>query len=808
MFTYFFSLFAELQYNSGKYGVIKLIIQAKKCYIYFIIFIPLVIALIFILFQNNVWSNVLLPINSFIAMGVLFFAYNKSKNRNLLLFSIASLAWGIGELLWAFLETCKIKPSENILASSIYFITNFLLFLTFIVYSYNHSNKWNIVQMYLDALIIGLLNLTLIWMVFFEKDSNIIQIMLESGIISVLSIVFDVLLSVAVISWLFSIRSGNIALHDKVIFSGILLFSFDDILFYYADFHNIYLSNSLIDFTYILSLQIIAFGVLLKTNSKESSVKCTYVTNVGNTNSWLYLFIFPIGSFIFEISDIIEVTVTPMDILILIVMIFLYRAASKYVQLSIQNERLLAKEKHMNELLEKRVAEQVTELSYLANRDPLTTLFNRRYFYSSIDQSIQSISPNETLALVLIDVDRFKKINDGFGHDAGDKVLIELSNRIIEWNRIGAILCRLGGDEFAIMMIGIYTRKNIQEYCNELIHCCYEPISIGDSVINMSVSVGIALYSEESNNRKTIMKHADIAMYRAKSQGYNKCQFYNALFSKNFDRKSKIELLLKNINVEKDFELYYQPQFSLLDMTLIGAEALIRWNHPRYGYIPPALFIPIAEEVNRINVIGKWVIRESLKQAMVWNQSYPNNIKIGFNVSVRQFVDDEFISFLKSSLVELNINSAWLDAELTESVMITDGNKVSKILKQMNQLGLTISIDDFGVGYSSLAYLNKYHFDRIKIDKSLVDQVSSDNASGINVVKAVISMAKAVGIKTIAEGVETQEQLDILSSLGCDEVQGYLLGKPVPSNIFEQNFLIMNDAAFQMSLQSLQYNKN
>lgn len=778
-----------------------MIILAKKklCSKYLIIFIPLVAALASVLLKNYFFANICIAVNAFIATGVLLFSYIKSKNKNFLFFSIACFAWAMGEVFWSFLELSDIDPSENILASLIYFVSNCCLLLTFFIFSYKKSSKWNYVQLYIDSLIIGILNFSMIWMVFLNNDLYIME-MMQASVIRTVSVIFDVFLGIVVLAWLFSIRSGKIVIHDKIIFLGILIFSFNDILFFYTDLQGIYFSNSLIDFTYILSLQMIAFGVLLKVFSEESLVNSTVVTNIGNTKSWLYLFIYPLCAYLFEAFDIIEGTVTLMQILLLIVMILLYRAASKYVQISIQNEQLLYQARHMNEILEKRVAEQVAELTYLVNRDTLTTLFNRRHFYRCVDKSINSLSQNDTLAILLIDVDRFKKINDNFGHDVGDTVLIKLSNRLIDWNKIGAELCRLGGDEFAIMIVGSYTPCEIQEFCMELIKFCYEPIRIRDSVINMSVSVGVSLFSEEAQNREVLMKHADMAMYRAKAQGFSKLQFYNQTFNKDFNKNNEIEILLKQINVEKDFELYYQPQFSLPELTLIGAEALIRWNQPKHGYIPPNIFIPIAEEVGRIIKIGKWVIKEAIKQTIIWNKRYQNNLKIGFNISVKQLADDEFINILKTLIMETGVNTAWLDAELTESVMITDGSRVNQALLLMKQLGLSVSIDDFGAGYSSLSYLNNYQFDRIKIDKSLIDQVSAENVNGINIVKAAITMAKAVGVKTIAEGVETQEQLDIITSLGCDEVQGYLLGKPVPADIFEQRFLIVNDAISKKSI--------
>jgi EAL domain-containing protein (putative c-di-GMP-specific phosphodiesterase class I) len=279
-------------------------------------------------------------------------------------------------------------------------------------------------------------------------------------------------------------------------------------------------------------------------------------------------------------------------------------------------------------------------------------------------------------------------------------------------------------------------------------------------------------------------------MYHAKLQGYNKYQFYNPSIDKDFKKLAKVESLLRQVDVEKDFKLFYQPQFSLPDLKLIGAEALIRWESPELGFIPPNVFIPIAEEIDYILKIGTWVMEETINQIKKWNSHYPLQMKIGFNLSSKQFKDKGFVSLLETLITSANLDPDCVDVEITESMMIDDEAYVNNIFASLKKLGVSISIDDFGSGYSALNYLNKYPFDRIKLDKSLIDDLSKEKTNSINIVQAAINMAHASGIQTIAEGVETKEQLDILIDLGCDQVQGFLLGRPVPPNIFEEKFLI------------------
>jgi EAL domain-containing protein (putative c-di-GMP-specific phosphodiesterase class I) len=305
----------------------------------------------------------------------------------------------------------------------------------------------------------------------------------------------------------------------------------------------------------------------------------------------------------------------------------------------------------------------------------------------------------------------------------------------------------------------------------------------------VTTSIGIAFVFSDDSDVKTLMQNADIAMYRAKSQGYNRYQVYDALMSRDYKKAIEIEALLRQTNAEKDFELYYQPQYALPGRELVGAEALIRWNNPEHGFIPPNVFIPIAEQIDYIFKIGEWVMQETVRQAEKWNRQYEMPLKVGFNISPKQFQDAAFISLLKTLILDKEVDPEWIDAEITESVMMNSGDGIINIFSVFHELGITVSIDDFGSGYSALGNLIKYPFDRIKLDKSLIDNISVRDISGINVVKAAISMAHASGIMTIAEGVETQEQLDILAELDCDQVQGYHLGRPVPAEVFEDRYI-------------------
>ena len=695
---------------------------------------------------------------------------------------------GIADIVWAIISASGGIPGDNAILCILYLLTNCFFAFSLVYFAVHQFRKWDLVQFGLDIFISAYLGIILLWILFAHKDIDVLRTIIASDITSIFSIITDIIIGVTIMAWFLSIRGGKMPGFLNIFAVGLFLFAFADMLYYYVDFYEIYDSNGLIDILYILSFVIIAFGALWKTYKNSSIVDLFVVTNIGNKGKWLCLLAAPLVMIVFTVTGIIPIRLDVGDFFAVGGPMLFYLAASKYVQISLEKEMLL---KQNNFILEQRVAEQVGELTFLANQDTLTTLFNRRYLMICLNETIESARSNELIALLLVDIDRFKTINDTFGHDVGDKVLIDLSYRMIAWNNYGATIARLGGDEFAFMLTGKYSQKDVVEICTEIIDLCRKPFDIGSNELSVTMSVGVAYCFDNSCTGKSLLKHADIAMYRAKSQGYNKYQIYDAFMSRDFKKSVEIEVLLRQTDADKDFELFYQPQYALPGKELIGAEALLRWKNNEHGYIPPSDFIPVAEQIDYIHKIGKWVMQETVSQSITWNRMYNFPLRIGFNISPKQFNDESFTGFIKSIITDSGVNPAWIDAEITESIIMSEDDRATldNAFSAFHELGISVSIDDFGAGYSTLSYLNKYPFDRIKIDKSLVDSINSRNISGANIVRAAINMAHAAGIQTIAEGVETQEQLDILIELGCDQVQGYLLGRPVPADVFEQRFV-------------------
>ncbi|RFU71004.1 EAL domain-containing protein [Peribacillus saganii] len=424
--------------------------------------------------------------------------------------------------------------------------------------------------------------------------------------------------------------------------------------------------------------------------------------------------------------------------------------------------------------------------NYLAYHDDLTGLPNRRYIQKEIDLLIQTNkSGSETkLAILFLDLDRFKVINDTFGHSNGDILLAEVSKRLLGCLGRNDQLARMGGDEF------IFLLKDFQDenYVIEIAECVLEefkkPFTVNSNEFHTTVSIGIAIYRNNTITLEEFMIYADNAMYKAKSQGKNRYVVYTSDLLSNSIEELQLETDLRKALENNEFILHYQPQVCNKSEKIVGAEALIRWNHPKFGLIYPDKFIKIAEETGLITQIGEWVIEQACIQNKKWQDSGMKSIKIAVNLSAQQFFKRNLVGIVKKVLDHTGLDPEYLVLEITES-MAMDFDYSLKVLRQLKNLGICISIDDFGTGYSSLSYLKKFPIDYLKIDRSFVKDMMEDH-NDVNIVKAIITLAHNLRLEVIAEGVETKEQLNFLKKYQCDKIQGYLFSKPIPSEQFEQ----------------------
>jgi len=444
----------------------------------------------------------------------------------------------------------------------------------------------------------------------------------------------------------------------------------------------------------------------------------------------------------------------------------------------------------VRDITERKLAEE--QIAFLAYHDSLTALPNNRLFIDRLQHAIsQADRKGKMLAVMFLDLDRFKLINDTMGHSAGDELLKVTSQRLIEAVRkndsvainssdLSASVARLGGDEFTILLEDVESIQAVAHIAERVIDNVSLPMMLERQEVHISTSIGIAMFPVDGKKADEILQHADTAMYHAKAQGRNNFQFYTESMN-----KSSVELLALENNLHKAIEqeelcLYYQPQVSTMTGQLVGMEALIRWNHPENGFISPGVFIPVAEETGMINRIGKWVIKEACEQGVRWMKAGYKLHKISVNLSARQLKDENLPNLIEDTMKATGMPANMLGIELTESAIIIDPDVALIRLQRIKELGVSLSLDDFGTGYSSLSYLKRFPIDTLKIDQAFVRDVKIDHEDAA-LVKAIIAMAHGLGMDVIAEGVEVQEQLEFLGANGCDSIQGFLFSRPLPA---------------------------
>jgi diguanylate cyclase (GGDEF)-like protein/PAS domain S-box-containing protein len=422
------------------------------------------------------------------------------------------------------------------------------------------------------------------------------------------------------------------------------------------------------------------------------------------------------------------------------------------------------------------------KIHHMAFHDPLTELPNRRFFEEKVEKAIKTM---EHFSVLFIDLDRFKNINDTYGHGIGDLLLIEVSKRLRNCLKRNDVLARLGGDEFTILVENS-PYEIAQKVGDRIIHILEQPFSIQGIELFVTPSVGISIYPKHGIRPSDLLIKADAAMYHAKKDGGNNYKFHDASLEKKNNERLKIENQLRRALKNNEFTLHYQPKIELATKKIIGVETLIRWKNPTLGMVPPDQFISIAEDTGLIIPIGEWVIRKACEQLKIWKEEGLPDLTIAVNLSIRQFFSPNLITSIKDIIKETRIDPNLLDIEITES-MTMDVEKATNILNELKEIGVRISIDDFGTGYSSFNYLKHFPIDYIKIDKSFINDITVNDQSE-NIVRAFFLTAQALGLRIVAEGVETKQQLAILKKFNCDEVQGYLFSKPLPEYEFTSFF--------------------
>ena len=447
---------------------------------------------------------------------------------------------------------------------------------------------------------------------------------------------------------------------------------------------------------------------------------------------------------------------------------------------------------------------QENKIWHLAYYDEITQLPNRVFFLTFLTKTIELAQRNaNTFAILFLDLDGFKGINDTYGHQAGDLLLREVSLRLTEGLRCSDMtsrffdhfdqkidVARLGGDEFIILLNNLARPEDAATVAERIQGWISQPVKLGDRQAHIGVSMGIAIFPLDGDDAGTLLKNADIAMYHAKKLGKGHYQYFHEGMAQKAKKRLEMESFMHKAVVNNELRLHYQPIMDIANGRLIGAEALLRWENPHLGFLPPSDFIPLAEENGMINQFGEWAIREVCRQYRLWQQIGLGDLTIAVNLSSLQFNQPSFIPMIAKIIDDFNVNPAFLTFELTETMIMADTDNMLKKLRDLKSLGIKLAIDDFGTGYSSLRYLNRFPLDILKIDRSFVQELPNADAAAI--VKAILALAKSMNLVTVAEGVETLQQKSFLQNTSCDAVQGYYFSRPMPVPNFERYWETFN----------------
>jgi diguanylate cyclase (GGDEF)-like protein/PAS domain S-box-containing protein len=440
------------------------------------------------------------------------------------------------------------------------------------------------------------------------------------------------------------------------------------------------------------------------------------------------------------------------------------------------------------------IKRQEDELKYQARHDALTSLPNRVFFQYRLQDSLTySRRHDEMLAILFLDLDNFKHINDSMGHTTGDSLLQEISQRLLSCIADAGVVSRLGGDEFGVLLENVGNEENAVKTAGRIHEAMAQPFHFKTHDFFLTVSIGITFFPNDGNDAETLLKNGDMAMFRAKESGGNSYQIFTSAMDKEVARRLSLEANLRRAIEQEELRVYYQPKVDLKSGRIVSMEALVRWQSED-GIVSPAEFIPLAEKTGLIIPLGKWVLHTAAAQTRKWrDEGY--DLRVAVNLSPRQFQEENLLEMIREILEDTGLPPQGLELEITEGVVMANEENAIDIMSKMAGMGLFLAMDDFGTGYSSLYYLKQFPINTLKIDKSFVDNIPTDDEN-VAITSAIISMAKSLGLEVVAEGVETEEQLLFLKEQGCDEMQGYYFSPPVPTVDFSRMLMEKKSLSF------------
>ncbi|MDQ0253038.1 diguanylate cyclase (GGDEF)-like protein [Evansella vedderi] len=714
---------------------------------------------------------------------------DNSQARNFWLFlGLGILCYLLGILIWSFLQfVMQVEADSSILPKTFFVFQNGFYFVALLLMMnvMKHNNLLTI-RFVFDILIVMSVATTFIW--FFIMNPLIQNRENPISFVDFLYPILDLGVLAGVLSLIIVSKTIFTKATSFLLVSGLLVQVIADLHFSYLTATNIYSVGSLSEPLWILSLFILGLaGVYHKPVSDRKHGESTGAKTKGMAflkHSFPYAGVILLS--IYVISQIQYNKTILLGLFLSILLVIL-----RQVFTLLDNDKLVNDLNNLNEELEikvkertDRLVETVNKMEHLAYHDVVTGLPNRRYIERRLTHAIKNtnLTREKKMAFLLLDLDRFKQINDSLGHSSGDLLLKEVGTRLGKAMRPNEIVCRIGGDEFAILMENA-TMEKIERKAETILSALRKGYKITGVDLHVTPSIGISFYPEHGEDFEALMMKSDTAMYKVKENGKNHYRIYNETM--DIEPQLTLENSLRKGLEKNEFELYYQPQVSLDNGKFTGVEALLRWNSRSQGFVPPSDFIPIAEETGLIIPIGEWVFREVCKQSVKWEKQGYKGLRVAVNLSSLQFQQRDFVESLESILTETKANPDNIELEITESIAMGTIECTIAKLTRLKEIGFHIAIDDFGTGYSSLQYMSNFPIDRLKIDRSFISRLNTNDKND-SIVKLIVMIAKGLNFKVIAEGVEKESQMEFLQSIGCDEIQGYLISKPEPLSVTTQ----------------------
>lgn len=720
-----------------------------------------------------------------IITGAVFYGYvfrQKSTMQKCygVLLALSLFSWFVCDFLWGIqTQILHINPDKCVITEYGYTLTNIFLFLAIALAAYHDLKKMNKIQALLDALVVSIYAIVLLWLFVFDQSIDKILV-IKSAPVAMFSLILDILIYAWINIWFFSTRIIKPPLYHRLVAIGSLIYVCVDLIYYYYYFYSTYEPNSWIDGAYTLAFSFIGLSVIAK--KRFNSPISTKHTDYRGTFKWgfeIILLLVPILIFLFE-RRLYQYSIQ------LGIVLLIYYILNNVNQKSIFQAKLLELEKKNVSELEIQVEKRTEEIIKLLNTDFLTGLYSRRYFDLKLIEEINFINKDEQIAVLYLDQNKSKTIKYLYGKNTSEKLLKKLSQAIKDKaDNYKGIIAAYESDVFVIMLKGSAVDVAAEKLGEEIISLCNDLFYVDKHAIRVTLNIGISCYPRDTSSANDLIKNADLAMLQARTRGFNQIQQYDEQLGNVTYSRQIIEMKLKTVSFDKEFQLYYQPQVNCANGELCGFESLIRWHESDNNIISPLDFIPIAEEIGLIVPLGYWIMETAAKQYAQWKRVTGKSIRVSVNVSSKQLIEEDFLQRLQAILDKYEIEPEMFEIEITESYQIENSINVLEILNKVKELGVSIAIDDFGTGYSSLYYIKNIPTDRLKIAKELVDNIENDEYSNV-IIQMAISVAKVKGIKIIAEGVETKEQFTCLKELGCDEIQGYYFSKPYPADEIEK----------------------